>query len=230
MRISRTAIRGERSAFTLIELLIVVAIIAILAAIAVPNFLEAQSRSKIARSKADMRSLGTAIESYCVDNNRPPVGGYEDNVSWFETRGWMYAMTTPIAYMSSAPTDVFAPRVVGSEGPSSNTPRYFKYDQFIVDKRLDGDTNVSNTVKNLRGTGVSWELHSWGPSRRSRPYGFTSNSGGGPVIGVSMKRALLYDLTTSSSIRHPDIWYDPSNGTMSYGYICRSSRGIEPTM
>src|SRR5438045_2333221 len=70
--------------FTLIELLIDVAIIAILAAIAVPNFLEAQTRSKVARSKADIRSLTLAIESYIVDNNTGPsdcgngayAGGY----------------------------------------------------------------------------------------------------------------------------------------------------------
>jgi prepilin-type N-terminal cleavage/methylation domain-containing protein len=62
-----------KKGFTLIELLIVVAIIAILAAIAVPNFLEAQVRSKVSRAKADMRSYSTGIESYYVDNNIYPV-------------------------------------------------------------------------------------------------------------------------------------------------------------
>jgi prepilin-type N-terminal cleavage/methylation domain-containing protein len=52
-------------AFTLIELLIVVAIIAILAAIAVPNFLEAQTRSKVCRGMADMRSMATALGGLC---------------------------------------------------------------------------------------------------------------------------------------------------------------------
>jgi general secretion pathway protein G len=53
--------------FTLIELLIVVAIIGIIAAIAIPNLLNAIERGKQKRTMADMRSIGTAIESYSVD-------------------------------------------------------------------------------------------------------------------------------------------------------------------
>lgn len=59
----------KNQGFTLIELLIVVAIIAILAAIAIPNFLAAQTRSKVSRTKADMRTIAVALESYFVDNN-----------------------------------------------------------------------------------------------------------------------------------------------------------------
>jgi len=59
--------------FTLIELLIVVAIIGIIAAIAIPNLLNAIDRGKQKRTMADMRSIGTAVESYAVDNNVYPV-------------------------------------------------------------------------------------------------------------------------------------------------------------
>src|SRR2546426_1981701 len=65
------------SGFTLIELLIVVAIIGIIAAIAIPNLLNAIDRGKQKRTMADIRSLGTATESYAVDNNfYPKVSTY----------------------------------------------------------------------------------------------------------------------------------------------------------
>ena len=74
------------SAFTLIELLIVVAIIAILAAIAVPNFLEAQIRSKISRAQSDMRSIATALESYRVDQNSYPLACIVKGGTWDTNR------------------------------------------------------------------------------------------------------------------------------------------------
>ena len=58
----------KQHGFTLIELLIVVAIIGIIAAIVIPNLLNAVDRSKQKRTMADMRSVGTACESYSVDN------------------------------------------------------------------------------------------------------------------------------------------------------------------
>ena len=64
--------RSEKG-FTLIELLIVVAIIGIIAAIAIPNLLNAIDRGKQKRTMADMRSIGTAVESYAVDNNVYPA-------------------------------------------------------------------------------------------------------------------------------------------------------------
>ena len=64
--------RKSNKGFTLIELLIVVAIIGIIAAIAIPNLLNAIDRGKQKRSMADIRSVGTAVEEYAIDNSFYP--------------------------------------------------------------------------------------------------------------------------------------------------------------
>jgi type II secretion system protein G len=65
--------KRSNKGFTLIELLIVVAIIGIIAAIAIPNLLNAIDRGKQKRTMADLRSIGTAVESYAIDNNYYPA-------------------------------------------------------------------------------------------------------------------------------------------------------------
>jgi len=96
----------RRKAFTLIELLIVVAIIAILAMIAVPNFLEAQTRAKVTRVRTDFRNILVAMEAYRTDNNNYPPDG-NIGTSWFNDIKPLCMLTTPIAYITSVPTNPF---------------------------------------------------------------------------------------------------------------------------
>ncbi len=93
------------SAFTLVELLIVIAIIALLAAIAVPNFLEAQTRSRIARVNSDMRLLAMALEAYRVDGNHYPPGPIPNGQPGRSVQTWR--LTTPVAYITEVPIDIF---------------------------------------------------------------------------------------------------------------------------
>lgn len=107
--------------FTLIELLIVVAIIGILAAIAVPNFLNAQTRAKVAHVEADFKSLETALETYKLDNNHYPVDS--DN-SW---PIGLSMLTTPVAYMSGLANCPFVGKTKQFQygaGDSSSAPYY----------------------------------------------------------------------------------------------------------
>lgn len=87
----------KKKGFTLIELLIVVAIIGILAAIAIPNFLNAQVRAKVARTQADMQAIATSLETYRVDNNEYPEQGMGGYTSYMN----MSRLTTPIKHISS---------------------------------------------------------------------------------------------------------------------------------
>jgi len=100
--------KEKRNGFTLIELLIVVAIIAILAMIAVPNFLEAQTRAKVSRVKSDLRTIATALEAYRVDNNSVPCWDSWVGSNKIDRPGQFWrALTTPVAYMTSLLRDPF---------------------------------------------------------------------------------------------------------------------------
>ncbi|HOJ59131.1 MAG TPA: prepilin-type N-terminal cleavage/methylation domain-containing protein [bacterium] len=95
----------KQAGFTLIELLIVVAIIGILAAIAVPNFLNAQIRAKIAKVESDIKSLVTALESYRIDNNSFP--GDHDLDNYMGNENGLFKLTSPVSYIASLPSDPF---------------------------------------------------------------------------------------------------------------------------
>jgi prepilin-type N-terminal cleavage/methylation domain-containing protein len=204
-----------RRAFTLIELLIVVAIIAILAAIAVPNFLEAQTRAKVSRVKTDMRSIATAFETYRLDNSgypeyaviiTPPGTEVQDPAvvhgqDYFEcfSRVAGLCITTPIAYLATIPPDIFA--VGRFAGPE---PQVW-------------DISYKNSRQNSRIFSGDRASEPWlGPNGEKllKDWGEWRLSSGGP------------DGTRIDDIKK-NLIYDTSNGTLSKGDIVRSQRNAE---
>ena len=212
------------SAFTLIELLIVVGIISILAAIAVPNFLEAQTRAKVSRVKADMRSLATAVESYAVDNTKYPFRQSEIYGPINDPQGdWappfnekiydpadpssekgMHTMTTPIAYITSLPKDIFnqpATALARPGNPYSDAIDYWNPLQTDLFVRA-----VDYVAR--KGVGRGWMLISVGPDL----YIGVSPTG---MPGNYPAPQPYHLMNTAWSL------YDPTNGTVSSGNVYR---------
>ncbi|MDX2175310.1 MAG: prepilin-type N-terminal cleavage/methylation domain-containing protein [Candidatus Sumerlaeia bacterium] len=227
--------------FTLIELLIVVAIIAILAAIAVPNFLEAQVRSKVSRAKADMRTIATGLEAYRVDNNRypdvpssalplPPI-----KLGINYSRRTLTLLSTPISYLTGGLlTDPFA---VGST--ATNFYGYASAEASSSDTALGAPSIVAATTPTgLPAATVlanvplflthSWVLQSVGPDKIN----FALASAVDPALGASQNFGLAYNALTSdadlNSFPASSFFYDPTNGTTSTGDVVRTGKISKP--
>jgi len=186
-------------AFTLIELLIVVAIIAILAAIAVPNFLEAQTRSKVSRAKADMRSLATAVEAYAVDENTYPLDGDDIdlmNILLYDVTARMSVLTTPVAYITSLPQDPFHLRLTTNPSLQVLFPGQppYTYSYLTWGNILGFPTGPGPTPPKNDGKPDNYGIISLGPNE---------------------------DFDSQSPPDLPDNNYDPTNGTTSRGDIIR---------
>ena len=186
-------------AFTLIELLIVVAIISILTAIAIPNFMEAQTRAKVAKALADMNTLATGIESYAVDHSvyppsRPP-GPDQQNFVPLSRR--LVPITTPIAYITTIPQDAF-PAIAGSYGLETRHLDTYDYYDWESDKR-EGEDRQNST------RGHMWRLASSGPDLYQ-------------AFGIE-RETLISEFPDPRDFG--GVEYDPSNGTMSWGDIIR---------
>ena len=82
----------NRGGFTLVEIMIVVAIIALLAAIAVPNFLRARKRSQATRILEDLRMIDAACDQYAIEYNKTTGNsvGWADVQKYLKTGSVLY--------------------------------------------------------------------------------------------------------------------------------------------
>ena len=106
----------NRGGFTLVEIMIVVAIIALLAAIAVPNFLRARKRSQATRILEDLRIIDSAIDQYAIENNK----GSGDGVVWADIQ--KYVKTGSVLYNSNG-TDLLGNQYSGGTFSVDNLPK-----------------------------------------------------------------------------------------------------------
>lgn len=203
----------ESIAFTLIELLIVIAIIAILAAIALPMFLSAEARARTARARSDMRTLASGLEQYNVDYNIYPRGNrYQQSTRiplppLVPDRG-LILLSTPIPYVTRGLLrDPFEPLLFQSYGgvpqPSQDAKGFVFYGYSGRGER--GTVETEGPPDNRPGTSPSrwYLLQSAGPGRTR----YTLGSG---------------VLTYGDEQDFRNVVYDPSNGTISSGGIFRA--------
>ncbi|MBZ0257368.1 prepilin-type N-terminal cleavage/methylation domain-containing protein [bacterium] len=186
----------NRKAFTLIELLIVVAIIGILAAIAVPNFLNAQIRAKVARVESDIRTIDMAVRMYMMDQNFYPVRG-----------GLMHEryipLTTPVSYLSSVPLDPFNERPTdtsdGAKDASNTQGNYDYWNRFWANGN-DRGGNYWGQLTAFPANKYEYQFRGFGPTKKW--IGNLVYPQGHPLAGQYIS-------------------YDASNGLLSDGNIVR---------
>ena len=195
----------NRNAFTLIELLIVVAIIGILAAIAVPNFLNAQTRARVARVMGDHEAIGSALEVYMLDHNDFPwpIGNGQGHSSYSVYIEYVHELTTPMAYMSSVSyTDIFKPQRENINWYPDKTVFSYQYVSYNGSWARLSNVSAAMNAKYVKGYCIS----SYGPDRGASGVEWV------PIGG------------------DPSAIYNPSNGLVSNGDIGRFGGAIKSTV
>lgn len=173
-------------AFTLIELLIVVAIIGVLAAIAVPNFLQARTKTQVTRVIADMKTMDQQIRLYWLDRNRPPVSDY------VKGKNSIVRLSTPMAYMASIPIDPYRQNSAEYKSQYGDFYNYW-YNEEDPSKRY----NTGGSEWNTQG----WEIYllSLGPGFQPETMWVTYN----PTNGIISRGTIRF-----FSPRRTEDWMD----------------------
>jgi prepilin-type N-terminal cleavage/methylation domain-containing protein len=216
--------QDRQQGMTLTELLIVSAIVGILVAIALINFNRSLTMSRVARARADMRSLATALEAYVLDWGELPRGNWYQVATSFRAVGSdrsLVLLSSPIAYISNGLlTDPFETvSRAGAFVTSQPTPDHDHPDDSAHIWYKYSARNQKGNTSGTRGA-PDWDLWTtstcWFLLQSSGPDGvrFTlGNTGGG--INADAPQHFLSTI------------YDPTNGVISRGSLYQE--GGQPT-
>lgn len=204
--------RNRSAGFTLIEILVVIAIIAVLTSIAVVNLLEAQVRSKVARAKADIKTIFVGLDMYAVDYKEypsPQNSSFPNSIFLFSVS----ELTTPVAYLSSVSIlDAFKPSWKEHQGVAGLS---------------NGDSppagwKASYGYFNFSSRGAYWRQMSSSPPLSFKPFEGCAVTSVGPDLDIDglqdVPARVVENKWVSISV---DSIYDPTNGTRSSGDIGR---------
>lgn len=200
--------------FSAIELLICIALVAMLAAIAVPNYMQADTSSKIAQAKQDLNSLKIGLEVYETDlgaypwQNHPPV--CLGTSPYTTKRATLERLTTPVSYLGE------------------NTPFY---DPFVADGYYEGATLSTWTPLSDPGSQNCYfynarnliDTSTWGQTQEHDvdPYWYFLESAG-PDLSRHETYQALNAMATDTALNRARLSmtiYDPTNGSVSRGSI-----------
>jgi prepilin-type N-terminal cleavage/methylation domain-containing protein len=206
-----------RKGFTLLELLIVAAVIGMIALVAIPNFEDAQHRSKLSRVHADLRTCAAALEAYAYDySGAYPFDGI--NALDFATYNYWYLsrmLSTPVAYLPTCHMQDPFRNVKQSAFYQFRDYRYVCVEATWGDdwdSIETGGTGVSQYWDDMLAEFGGWRMQSSGPDTVWGPY-----TPGWPAICT--QPPYNYPMISSAPVSIP---YDPTNGTNSTGDIIRS--------
>jgi type II secretion system protein G len=140
---------GERG-FTLVELMVVVAIIALIATIIIPNFVHARQEAQLATSEANLKQIATAMELYYNDTDSYPAASNAIAPSTFTTGnndGTKYLPTPPVDPVNGGPYQLQVSNVPGQPAYAIIAPGV--YDPAALSKVATcpaGNANTNGTA------------------------------------------------------------------------------------